>query len=85
MKTGNPQAKVNVIVLYTVGCPHTNPAIEMLNQVADDINIPIELKTVQITTQTQAVEYRFLGSPTIQVNGLDIEPAARNAQLFGIT
>ena len=85
MKAGNSQTNVKVTVLYTEGCPNTNSAIETINQVANDLNVSIVLRTIQITSQEEAVEYRFLGSPSIQVNGLDIEPAARETQFFGMT
>lgn len=85
MRTDDLQENVDVTVLYTEGCPHTNPALEMINSTAINSNIFINLRTILINTQKQAEEHRFLGSPTIQVNGLDIEPAAREAKYFCIT
>jgi hypothetical protein len=77
--------KLEVTVLYTEGCPHTESAIENINLISNDLNIPIVLKKIQITSQKEAIKHRFIGSPSIQVNGLDIEPAARETQFFGIT
>jgi hypothetical protein len=53
--------------------------------VAQDLGIAIEIRKVLVTTQDQADELRFLGSPTVQVNGQDIDPAARTASSFGFT
>jgi hypothetical protein len=47
--------------------------------------IPIVVEQVLVTTQDQANELRFLGSPTVQVNGQDIDPAARPSTAFGFT
>jgi len=32
-----------------------------------------------------AMEVRFLGSPTVRVNGLDIDPTAWERQSYGLT
>jgi hypothetical protein len=45
--------------------------------------IEIDLKIVPVESQEQAQQWKFLGSPTVQVNGLDIEPSARSATAFG--
>jgi hypothetical protein len=39
---------------------------------------------VAVSSQEQATEHRCLGSPTVQINGLDIEPAARVSMNFGL-
>ena len=52
---------------------------------AQDIGIAIEIDEVLVTTQDQADALRFLGSPTVQVSGQDIDPAARTASAFGFT
>jgi hypothetical protein len=36
-----------------------------------------------IRTQEEADAWRFLGSPTVQVNGLDIDSSARTSSIFG--
>ena len=38
---------------------------------------------VIITTPKMAESFRFLGSPTVLVNGLDVEPSARNSDQIG--
>jgi hypothetical protein len=49
------------------------------------MGIPIQLDQVLVTTQDQADELRFLGSPTVQINGQEVDPAARTATAFGFT
>ena len=44
-----------------------------------------DINKVLITTAEEADKFKFIGSPTIQVNGIDIEPGARTVQLFGLT
>ncbi len=39
---------------------------------------------MRVTDPGSAAALRFLGSPTVRVNGTDVEPAARTATLFGL-
>jgi hypothetical protein len=45
----------------------------------------MELSEVVIHTPEQASANSFYGSPTVQVNGRDIEVAGRGSQAFGLT
>ena len=38
----------------------------------------------RVTDQDMAVAVGFLGSPTVRINGLDIEPSARHRTPFGM-
>jgi len=49
------------------------------------MGIEIEFDHIIIQNQDDARTHRHLGSPTVQVNGLDIEPEARTVQRFGLT
>lgn len=49
------------------------------------MSLTADVVAVPVTDTASALALRFLGSPSIRVNGLDIEPAARNATEFGLT
>jgi hypothetical protein len=49
------------------------------------MGIQIRLRKALVDSAEQADETRFLGSPTVQVNGLDIDPAARKSGSYGLT
>ena len=76
---------LDVRILYTEGCANTPQTVQRVQDVAQDMGIAIEIDEVLVTTQDQADELRFPGSPTVQVNGQDIDPAARTASAFGFT
>lgn len=76
---------VDVKVLSIKGCQATPPTIELVESVAQEMNIDIELAVQVVETPEQAQENRFIGSPTVQINGLDIEPDARKIEFFGVT
>jgi len=75
--------KVEVRVLFSEGCDNTPPTIDLIEKISSELGIEINLKTVPVESQDQAQQWKFLGSPTVQVNGLDIEPSARSATAFG--
>ena len=65
-----------VDVLYFQGCPNYADAFELVEQVCVQLGIDAEVRRREITSLQAAAEHRFLGSPTIQVNGRDVEPDA---------
>ncbi len=75
---------VNVRVLYIKDCANTPPTVRLIERVAQDMGIPVQIDEVSVTSQEQAEALRFLGSPTVQIDGQDIDPAARHLSDFGI-
>ena len=75
---------LNVKVASLERCGATQPTIDLVKNTAKELGLTIDFEYVGITTREQAKAHRHLGSPTIQINGLDIEPTARNADQFGI-
>jgi hypothetical protein len=76
---------IHVLVLSSEGCDNTLPTILLIEKTARELNLPIKLETLLIETQDQAERNRFPGSPTVQINGIDIDPAMRNNTSFGFT
>jgi hypothetical protein len=76
---------LDVRILYTEGCANTPQTVRRVQDVAQKMGITIQVDQVLVTAQDQANELRFLGSPTVQINGQDIDPAARTATAFGFT
>lgn len=74
---------VDVRVLYTEGCGVTPATITLVCSVAEEMGLRIRLQRVLVESPAQASELKFLGSPTLQVNGLDIDPAARSHTGYG--
>jgi hypothetical protein len=66
-------------------CPATPATIRLVKDIARAMGVRINLETVVVETQEQAETLAFLGSPTVQVNGRDIEPEARTRTDFGLT
>jgi arsenate reductase len=65
--------QVRVDVLVFDGCPHAEAAIQLAHEVADRLGPCITVERVDVNTTERAAELSFLGSPSIRVNGTDIE------------
>jgi len=76
---------LEVQVLHIEGCASTPETIGLIKQVAASTDTPIRIGTILVESPEQAQEQRFLGSPTVQVNGLDVDPAARLNTAYGFT
>jgi len=60
-------------LLYFDGCPGYEEIVPVLRRLAADASAELTLRAVD--TQEQAERERFLGSPTILVDGRDVAPA----------
>ena len=76
---------IQIRILGSEGCANTPPTVELVKRVAQDLDIPINIELVMVGNQEQARELRFLGSPTVQIEGWDIEPSGQDSVAFGIT
>jgi hypothetical protein len=75
---------IQIRILHTPGCPNFSPTIEIIEKVGKELDVNVDIQSFLVSSQEQAVEHRCLGSPTIQLNGIDIEPAARGSMNFGL-
>jgi hypothetical protein len=75
---------VRVEVLYFDGCPNHETLLPRLRELLASEGISTELELRAITDDQAAKRERFLGSPTIRVNGRDVEPDAETRTDFGM-
>jgi hypothetical protein len=67
-------SKPLVEILYFEGCPNHEPARALVELTSRALGIETELRLVEVLDNATARRHRFLGSPTIRVNGCDIDP-----------
>jgi len=75
---------VKLEVLYFDGCPSHEalmPRLRMLMAQAG-VDAPVELRRVE--SVEAAERERFLGSPTLRVDGQDVDPSAGERTDFGL-
>lgn len=60
-------------VQYTADCPNVPPTLDLLGQVLHALAPETQVKMAEVPTPERAAEIGFLGSPSICINGLDLE------------
>lgn len=76
---------MKIEVLYFPGCPNHEPAVRRVRDVAAGGGLEPDILEIDASDERTAKALGFLGSPTIRINGLDIEQAARGAQPSGLS
>jgi hypothetical protein len=74
-----------VEILYFEGCPNHEAARALVERVAAELRIEPELTLVCVPDPEAAAERRFLGSPTVRVNGRDVEPGAEERDDYALS
>lgn len=74
-----------VQILYFDGCPNHHPAIALVERVSRELGIEPELQLVDVPDQEAAQRLRFLGSPTIRVGGVDVDPRTQERDDYALS
>ena len=75
---------MQIEVLYFEDCPHHLPTVERINGVLREEGCHAHVREFLVPDVSTAERVKFLGSPTVRVNGIDIEPAAKDRRDFGL-
>ena len=76
---------MTVELLYTEGCPHAAAYLPHLQQLVGAAGLGEPVRARLVADDEQARQERFLGSPTIRVAGVDVDPTARRRLDYGLT
>jgi hypothetical protein len=76
---------MQIQVVTIEGCGSADATIALVKKVASEMDIDAQFAHVVAKTREEAATYRLIGSPTVLVNGRDIEPGARKSLFFGLT
>jgi hypothetical protein len=75
---------MKIEVLYFDGCPNHKLAVESVRELLREEGVSAEVMEVNVNDASIAQEVRFLGSPSVRVDGQDVEPEARTAREYGM-
>jgi len=65
---------MRVEFLYWEGCPSHPEALERLQEALREEGIPAAVEVVHVASEAEARARGFPGSPTIRIDGRDIQP-----------
>jgi len=69
-----------VEILYTDECPFWKEALKLIESVVRESRMEISIKNTKVSSVTEAKRLKFPGSPTVRINGVDIDPAVKETE-----
>ena len=71
-------------IFYFDACPTWRQTAADVERLLAEAHIEADVKLVEVTSDEAARSLRFLGSPTVRVDGVDVDASARDATTFGM-
>jgi hypothetical protein len=75
---------MKVEVLYFDGCPNHESLLPRLRELLSSAGASTDIELVRVEDADAAERERFLGSPTVRIDGEDVEPGADQRTDFGL-
>jgi hypothetical protein len=66
---------MNIELYFWEGCPSYPEAEQLLQEVLKERAIEAPIRMREVRTREEAAELEFPGSPTIRIDGRDVDPA----------
>lgn len=71
---------MKIQLLYILNCPWCLKTKKLMRQALEELKVKAEIEEILIDSEKKAKEYKFLGSPTVRINGKDIEQEVNKGQ-----
>jgi len=75
---------VNIEILYVADCPSHPAAVKLVRDVLAAEGITAQVHQILVTDKEMAGKLKFLGSPTIRINGRDVADDQKT-ESFGLS
>lgn len=75
---------MNIDLLYTASCHAYRRAMEELEAALDETGLPVIFTMIRVDKQSDAKKYKFSGSPSLHIDGEDIDPKANEIKNFSV-
>jgi hypothetical protein len=75
-------SRPRVEILYVEGCPNHDGTHALVERIAAELGIAPQVELIEGRDDAAAVQLRFPGSPTVRVNGRDVEPGGSERRDF---
>ena len=76
---------MRVEVLYVSACPFHPASVKLLREVLAAEGVATDIHEVLVRDERMACQLKFLGSPTIRINGRDVTGESSTAKKFGLS
>jgi glutaredoxin len=72
--------KAVVEILYTDVCPFWKETLRLVEEVNFELKAQATIKKVRVISEKDAKKLGFPGSPTVRINGVDIDPDSKPSE-----
>lgn len=79
-----PGRTVRVEILARRDCASRELAISLVDDAIFATGVPARVELIDVVTEDQARRRRFLGSPTVRVDGRDVDPLAEGRSDYSL-
>ena len=76
--------KPRIELLYFDGCPTYMLARQIIAEVFKATSVSAEVWEVSVTSDARARQLRFIGSPTVRIDGRDVDPVPYGSEQYGL-
>jgi hypothetical protein len=76
---------MKVEVLYVADCPSHLTAVKLVKDVLAAQDVVAEVHQVLVKDEQMAGELKFLGSPTIRIDGCDVVASSEPGRVFALS
>lgn len=75
---------MKIQLLHTADCHAWKDSLSILEETLKSKGLEVMYEVRLIETEDQARAYKFSGSPTILIDGVDVDPLARNITTYSV-
>lgn len=74
---------MQIEILYLDGCPTREATFDLVRDSVERLGLDADIARIHVDSDAQARQMEFIGSPSVRVDGVDIEPKAESNTTFG--
>ena len=82
--TQTPRRVAKIGIFFIEGCPGVLPTAKHIKEVIAEESIDAEISLILIETPEDARQLHFTGSPTVRINGIDIETNIKDIKDYAL-
>jgi hypothetical protein len=71
----NGNGSVRIEILAREDCPNRGMAMNVVERAVDETGVPADIELIVVSSEDEAESWRLLGSPTVLVDGRDVDPS----------
>lgn len=82
--TSNESAGPAVELLYFEGCPNHEALLPHLHELLAECGVTSPISLIEVVSQEEAERMEFFGSPTLRIDGADVDSSAIGRTDYGL-